>query len=201
MKKALTIGELLVTLSIIGVIATLVLPGIMKDYQNKLYITRLKKTIELIDNAVNQACIDSGVSYFYQTPYAVTDNATVWNTFLQKYFKGATLKTTNPFADSYMDISTQNSDALNFSDGDRGFIKLADGGALAFSCESKESCTFIIDVNSTDRPNTGGRDLFTINFNPKDHSYSDSESSVCGTDNLGSGCYTSLIENNWDITY
>ena len=32
MKKALTIGELLITMAIIGTIATLVLPGFLKDY-------------------------------------------------------------------------------------------------------------------------------------------------------------------------
>ena len=38
MKKALTIGELLITMAIIGTIATLVLPGFLKDYHKKLYV-------------------------------------------------------------------------------------------------------------------------------------------------------------------
>ena len=50
MKKALTIGELLITMAIIGVIATLVLPGFMKDYHKKLYVTKFKKVIETIEN-------------------------------------------------------------------------------------------------------------------------------------------------------
>ena len=55
MKKALTIGELLITMAIIGTIATLVLPGFLKDYHKKLYTARLKKTVEMLENAVNQA--------------------------------------------------------------------------------------------------------------------------------------------------
>ena len=70
MRKALTIGELLVTMTIIGVIAALVLPGFLKDYHKRIYTTKLKKTYEILDNAINQACTDNNVSYFYQTPYA-----------------------------------------------------------------------------------------------------------------------------------
>ena len=45
MKKALTIGELLITMAIIGTIATLVLPGFLKGYHKKLYVTRLMRII------------------------------------------------------------------------------------------------------------------------------------------------------------
>ena len=53
MKKALTIGELLVTMAIIGVIAVLVLPSFLKDYHNKLYVMRLKKVYEMVEIAIN----------------------------------------------------------------------------------------------------------------------------------------------------
>ena len=87
MKKALTIGELLITMAIIGTIATLVLPGFLKDYHKKIYVARLKKSVELIENAINQACIDNNVSYFYQTPYAASNDKTSAQAFIDKYFK------------------------------------------------------------------------------------------------------------------
>ena len=64
MKKALTIGELLITMGIIGVIAMLTLPGFIQDYHKRVYTTKLKKSVEMIENAVNQACADNNVSYF-----------------------------------------------------------------------------------------------------------------------------------------
>ena len=67
MKKALTIGELLITMGIIGVIAMLTLPGFIQDYHKRVYTTKLKKSVEMIENAVNQACADNNLSYFYQT--------------------------------------------------------------------------------------------------------------------------------------
>jgi type II secretory pathway pseudopilin PulG len=202
MKKALTMGELLVTMAIIGVIAILVLPGLIKDYQKKLFSTKLKKSVELIDNAVNQACIDNGVSYFYQTPYSVSNDATSWNKFLKKYFKAASYNTSNPFADSYMVLNTQASSALTFSISDRGFMKLADGGAVSFMCVSRKACVFVIDLNSTDKPNVGGRDLFTIFLDTQTNLIYDSRTSEsCGSDVYGYGCYAKIIENNWEMTY
>ena len=46
MRKGLTIGELLVTMAIIGVIAALVIPGFLKDYHKnyiQLNCTRVMK--------------------------------------------------------------------------------------------------------------------------------------------------------------
>ena len=57
MRKALTVGELLITMAIIGVIAMLVLPGFLKDYHNRLYTTRLKKSYEQISDALERAVL------------------------------------------------------------------------------------------------------------------------------------------------
>jgi type II secretory pathway pseudopilin PulG len=203
MKKALTIGELLVTMAIIGIVATLVLPGVMKDYQKKLFTTKLKKSIELIDNAVNQACIDNGVSYFYQTPY-VTGSKTTSQKFVDTYFKKASNTNTYPFASTYKDISTQTGKAVSLVT-DHGYAKLAGGEALSFYCYPSSTvsfCVFRIDVNSTDAPNVAGRDFFMVYLDRKTNMiYDGGTSDKCGTDQYGTGCYAKLIENNWDVTY
>ena len=88
MRKALTIGELLITMTVIGVIAALTLPSFMKDYHNKLFTTRLKKLMKLFQiRAMEQACIDNNVSYFNQTPYAKVGAVDKQAEFLNKYFK------------------------------------------------------------------------------------------------------------------
>jgi type II secretory pathway pseudopilin PulG len=203
MKKALTIGELLVTMAIIGIVATLVLPGVMKDYQKKLFTTKLKKSIELIDNAVNQACIDNGVSYFYQTPY-VAGSQTTSQKFIDTYFKKASNTSTYPFASKYKDISTQTEKSIGLG-ASHGYAKLAGGEALSFYCDPTTTttfCVFRIDVNSTDAPNVGGRDFFMVYLDRKTNMIYDNDTSdKCGTDLYGTGCYAKLIENNWDVTY
>ena len=107
MKKALTIGELLITMGIIGVIAMLTLPGFIQDYHKRVYTTKLKKSVEMIENAVNQACADNNVSYFYQTPYVNTaDRGKHQQDFIDKYFKKAGGINKNPFSDKYQILET-----------------------------------------------------------------------------------------------
>lgn len=216
MKKALTVGELLITMSIIGVIAILVLPGFMKDYHNKVYTTKLKKSIEIIENAVNQACIDNNVSYFYQTPYKAS--AEMGNEFLHKYFKVGSdsnvfAKYTSLKQGSITNITDNNEISVNPSNA----VKLLSGEAIGLTCpNNKDYCTLYIDINSTDAPNKGGRDMFVVYLDTKtneiksniqNESIIPSSSAVsvavstCETSAIGAKCYGRLIENNWVMDY
>ncbi len=187
MRKALTIGELLVTMAIIGTIAMLVLPGFMKDYHKRLYTSKLKKSIELITQAINLACTDNNVSYFYQTPYVADTQG-----FMNKYFK-TTNNAGSSFAQQYISV-----DKANTITPGAGF-KLGSGEAMAFFC-SNGTCTFVIDVNATDGPNVGGRDLFTINLDPKENRLFEN-GGACTSSAQGIGCYNRLVQDNWTMNY
>lgn len=208
MKKALTIGELLITMGIIGVIAMLTLPGFIQDYHKRVYTTKLKKSVEMIENAVNQACADNNVSYFYQTPYVNTaDSGKHQQDFIDKYFKKAGGINKNPFATKYKILETGTEVGNSLVD-THGWAKLAGGEALSFYCgRGSEYCIFRIDINSTDGPNIGGRDFFAIFVNNKTNELFDNfDSSKCGKKNtldahLGYGCFAKLLENNWEMNY
>lgn len=208
MKKALTIGELLITMGIIGVIAMLTLPGFIQDYHKRVYTTKLKKSVEMIENAVNQACADNNVSYFYQTPYVNTaDSGKHQQDFIDKYFKKAGGINKNPFATKYKILETGTEVGTSLVDS-HGWAKLAGGEALSFYCgRGSEYCIFRIDINSTDGPNIGGRDFFAIFVNNKTNELFDNfDSSKCGKKNtlgahLGYGCFAKLLENNWEMNY
>lgn len=208
MKKALTIGELLITMGIIGVIAMLTLPGFIQDYHKRVYTTKLKKSVEMIENAVNQACADNNVSYFYQTPYVNTaDSGKHQQDFIDKYFKKAGGINKNPFATKYKILETGTEVGNSIVDS-HGWAKLAGGEALSFYCgRGSEYCIFRIDINSTDGPNIGGRDFFAIFVNNKTNELFDNfDSSKCGKKNtlgahLGYGCFAKLLENNWEMNY
>lgn len=211
MRKALTIGELLITMAVIGVIATLVLPGFLKDYHKKIYTTKLKKSVEMLENAVNQACLDNNVSYFYQTPYAVHDK-NKQQEFIDKYFKKANVNNDNPFADSYKDIETGTPSEISLGS-THGWGKLVSGEAVSFLCvDSVTYCVFRVDVNSIDGPNIGGRDLFALYLDKKTNKiYDDVEPDSCGKSYqksgkeypgyYGAGCYAKLLQDNWVMNY
>lgn len=214
MRKALTVGELLVTMAIIGVIAALVLPGFMKDYHNKIYTARLKKAYEIIGVAVNQACMDSNVSYFSHTPYVnqakSPDNKLYQQEFLDKYFK-KTNNTGTPFADEYRDFSSNTTTSIVLDATKDGSAKLAGGEAIAFTCDpASTDCEFRVDVNGPDGPNISGRDLFTIRLTKRTNRIYDLSASNCGgTDANGNiqyvrggvGCMTRIMEANWEMKY
>lgn len=228
MKKALTIGELLITMSIIGVIAVLVLPGFLKDYHKKVYTAKLKKTIEVIDNAVNQACIDNNVSYFYQTPYPAS--STKIQEFMKKYFKTVE-SDANVFYDgryTAIDPSLSSLSSSSFSGSSKGKIfnpknavKLASGEAISFDCNVSTGgslavhaaninlCTIRVDVNAADGPNIGGRDMFTLYLDINNNSLNSRTrisletalSEGCRGNELGEYCYNELLEHNWIMDY
>lgn len=203
MKKALTIGELLITMAIIGVIAMLVLPGFLKDYHNRLYATKLRKTIETIEIAVNQACVDNNVSYFSQTAYSKSSGTANQQAFIDKYFKKISSGSKKPFANEYRSIDGNSTGSLNDLEPDVGHAKLASGEAISMVCSNNQQyCHFRIDVNSSDGPNVGGRDLFTVSVHKETNQvYEAFNPDPCIHSFVGQGCFGLLLEHNWEIIY
>lgn len=51
MKKAFTIAEVLITLGIIGIVASMTIPQLIKNYQLKVYETAFKKSYSNLSKA------------------------------------------------------------------------------------------------------------------------------------------------------
>lgn len=61
MKTAFTLAETLITLGIIGVVAALTIPSIIKNYQKKQTAIKLKQTYSLLTQGIRMAEIISAV--------------------------------------------------------------------------------------------------------------------------------------------
>lgn len=59
-KTAFTLAEVLITLGIIGVVASLTIPTLMNSYQNAQYVTALKKVYSVLNQAFKQMAADNG---------------------------------------------------------------------------------------------------------------------------------------------
>ena len=59
-KSAFTLAEVLITLGIIGVVAALVLPGVIKGYQRKVMKTQFDKAVSVLNQAVTRMQDDVG---------------------------------------------------------------------------------------------------------------------------------------------
>ena len=58
-KNAFTLAEVLITLGIVGVVASLTMPSIIKHYQHKALEASFKKSYTNLYNALNKAMIDT----------------------------------------------------------------------------------------------------------------------------------------------
>lgn len=55
MRKAFTLAEVLITLVILGVVAAITVPTLNNSYQDKMYVSALKKNFSVMSNAFNLA--------------------------------------------------------------------------------------------------------------------------------------------------
>ena len=66
-KAGFTLAEVLITLGIIGVVAALTLPTLIKNYQKQVWVNQLKKAYSTLGNAFNKMAADEGVVDWKQT--------------------------------------------------------------------------------------------------------------------------------------
>ncbi len=172
LKLAFTLAEVLITLGIIGVVASLTIPTIVQNSQEREIVTGLMKFNSTLQSAITMWKTEVGCNSDFGTclsfeGYADGDP----NTFLKtigKYFKvvDSAMGKTNtkdwlPPAtyDYYGDKYTGNFGAVsNIGNGDGVFL-LQDG--TTFSIDASVTLIgFYVDVNGKKPPNRVGKDVF-----------------------------------------
>ena len=229
MKRfAFTLAELLIALTIVGVVAVLTVPSVTKNIYTKSNIVKLEATVKLLNDAINNMMINERIN-------DVADGSLFYDSdeFIGKYLK-ITSDCHNAAEDSYdadciIDASTietaQNNggeqmgrlcghgnNTTNF------LVKLANGAKLRF-CDSgflssNVSGYMLIDVNGGDPPNIFGRDVFEVevldngtvgqgNYLETHDLDADDILNACLTDRNYAGfyCYYLLEHNNWEMNY
>lgn len=83
MKKALgfTLAETLITLGVIGVVAAMTLPKLIKDYEKLVIEAQLKKTYSDIENLIKRAEVDKGNFEYWD----FTTNTNWYEKYFQPY--------------------------------------------------------------------------------------------------------------------
>lgn len=154
-KAAFTLAEVLITLTIIGIVAALTMPSLIAKYQKKVTAVRVKKAYSDISQAIK-------MSEAYNGPFKDWDYANganekentlnLVNKYIIPYVKnlnycdqGASRKCGNPVS--------SNGQNYIFNNG-VGFSIVADG--IGFP--------FMLDTNGPQRPNIIGRDVFYFNI-------------------------------------
>ncbi len=236
-KSGFTLAEVLITMSIIGVVSALTIPALMQNYQQEAQTVQLRKFSNDFVNAVDMLITEEGKTKFYNTsvytdvlpnnkPAGPEGNADGLAYFIENHFRVTTTcaaEGTGCFADvAYRAINgtateepdegegegeTEEGEAES-SGGTNGVFKcsnksyvLANGAAICvIKGENKGDLTVYMDTNGKEKPNIGGRDMFTFNIDGATGNIKGT-SGGCTNSVYGDGCYNLLAGNAWKMDY
>lgn len=214
-KKAFTLAETLITLTIIGIIAVLTVPTVVSKYNKKIYVAALQTTYNQISNSAAQALIDYRTRSLADSDLVTTDGV---GEFLKKYFNVAkdcgvaSDNSSECLASSYRNF---NKSAYTPKVKGRYCVTLNTGVSVCMDvmhtdgADSHGYADVIVDINGKDKPNINGRDLFGFEL------YTDGKVSegyneqthihfcASGEDDKGyaAGCLSKIMDDGWKMDY
>lgn len=165
---AFTLAEVLITLGIIGIIATLTIPNLIQRQEDKAAVVALKREASILQQAITLAKSDEGTidSWYSGTDPAAALNAA--NAVLSNHLKVIKNCGIDPgcLPPTYKKISDAYTGTLDY-DNNTSYSKmqLADGSLLLFWVNTVgypyiNTIGFSIDINGLKGPNRLGYDLF-----------------------------------------
>ena len=169
-KRAFTLAEVLITLGIIGVVAAMTLPSLIKQTQGKELEAQLKKAYSVIQTAYNQMTYDER-QILNKTDYP----ANTFRTKFMKYFKtikdcgnssceNSSINDEGDIDYSSKHYKTYNNKTMNIAALDDGQFFISDGMFIMIENTGGGPYFYItVDVNGYNKkPNRWGHDLFTF---------------------------------------
>jgi len=172
----------LITLSIIGVIAAITIPSLIANHQKTTLETQFAKMYRNLSHVVNMAIAEHGAidTWDWKNEQYTEEEM---NNFVKKYFApnlniikfcpagGEAGCFQNP---SYTTMKGTIY-SINMNDTTRPSAVLADGTMARFNFNTtsgyRRSLTFQVDINGAKKPNALGRDLFFFAFYPESNDF------------------------------
>lgn len=209
MKKAgFTLAEVLITLAIIGVVAALTIPTVVKNYQKTQTIVKLKKNYSILNQALKRSEIENGAystwdSELLNTPQIFFE--TYWKPHLrvQQMCSVANnycgYKIATPWQQTVI-AGMESSMGVQFLLTDGSFILIR----TAFGNIENKVSYILVDINGAKGPNVAGRDVFEFLYNDKGvlpYCHTRTKSQVdagCKSDSK-SCCTDKIMREGWEI--
>ena len=177
-KKAFTLSEVLIALTVIGVIAALTVPALVQKTQKQEFVSALQKAYSTLSQAANMIIAEHGSPRADQEGWA-SSGQNIYNMY-KKYTAGT--KECGTGTECLTQLETgkgfkylNSNSTLNWynSDPSRYKLVLADGTQVMFGyyrsdCQqtnwgsNKYCAEILVDVNGNKKPNTLGRDAFAF---------------------------------------
>ena len=159
-RIAFTLAEVLITLGVIGVVAAMTMPTLIANYQKKVWVNQLKKSVSTLEQGFHKMLADDGVDSLENTKvfsainsrciatYGVDDDGCKnFHKEIQKYFKVTSIQETGSY--KFKDIKKTATYRYPDNRTTGAMIHLADGMILMMynltpnEQASSYSCDFI----------------------------------------------------------
>ena len=212
MKKGFTLGEILIALVIVGIIASIMTPVLVNNFTSKSQVAALQSTYTAISNAVRLMLIDERASSIFKSSLYMESSENVTETagaFLKKYFKVTTDCETEPgecFAAAYKNLNAE--DITLPKKGNAYCVGTSTGASICIeppAAATKHVARVLTDINGPKQPNIAGRDLFLFYIYMDgfigDRVSSTDNLSTCTGNTYGSGCFNRIINADWVMDY
>ena len=157
-KAAFTLAEVLITLGIIGVVAAITLPTLIKNYQKQVWVNQLKKVVNSIENNNRKLLADEEVDSLADTSMAkvfakLDDENASDDEFISDFYEKHFL----------LRLVGKNTDIYKISGG--WVVLYSSDGSCVIPHDSSDGATlYMVDVNCDKSPNKVGRDRFSLVF-------------------------------------
>ena len=212
--KGFTLAEVLITLGIIGVVAAITIPSLIKSYQKHVTITKLQKAISVLSQAYKLSYDDNGDTTA-QEIYNMGPEE-YFKTYWQPYIKTATICTDYKQCGytsvaPWVTASGKKSNTAAIWSPERTTFYTDDGILYVIFTSSgatggtKPDDSIYVDINGGGRPNRYGRDVFLLErgsggVQPKGLKYLDSTiNNNCSKTGSGDYCAEKIKRAGWKI--
>lgn len=218
-KFAFTLTEVLITLSIVGVISAMTVPTLMSKYQKEAQTVQIRKASQEFANAIDMYITNEGKASLAAT--GIFDDVDGFITSNFKRIKDCGANDTSCFATNYRSIDNTKNSAMNCAGNSHTLANSASICVTAVKNNGNPYLTVVMDTNGAEKPNIGGRDMFTFYIEKDGEITGDNPNAQpvacdlhlnpdgtvtnicpeCKNSPLGEYCYKNLEENNWKMDY
>lgn len=176
MKKAFTLAEVLIAITILGVIAAISMPAIMTNIDKNTWANGLKINMSVLNNGFKQMMAQEGVEDLRDTSLwaqnvskEVNTSNTEINSAMKKHFKIEKIASNWPVKSYKLDKKTAYSNtSIRYYLGNSATINVRflydasynDCAATQLFCHPVAE--IILDVNGDKRPNVIGKDIYFL---------------------------------------
>ena len=163
-KSAFTLAEVLITLGIIGVVASMTLPTLVNKYQKQETVARLSAAYSLVSQAIKRSEVDNGALDYWNFEL---DSQTFSDKYIKPYFQVIASYKAEDVPKNVHNYCMNGTNCDSYFDYfDLPKIIIKNGTALSFrttaSGDGTRFLTVVADLNGFQKPNTYGKDLFAF---------------------------------------